>query len=75
MSPEIKSSQPHLLLFALTLITPPGWSWTFLIGESPQVLPISQPQKGMSYASWWPGQYSHPDADLAFENLADTGAE
>lgn len=31
-------------------------------------------QKGMSYASWWHGQYSHPDADLALQNLAATGA-
>jgi hypothetical protein len=31
-------------------------------------------QKGISYASWWPGLYSHPDADLSLANLADTGA-
>lgn len=30
-------------------------------------------QKGMSYASWWHGQYSHPDADLALIKLAETG--
>jgi hypothetical protein len=35
---------------------------------------LTQKQKGISYASWWPGQYSHPDADLALAKLADTGA-
>jgi len=31
-------------------------------------------QKGYSYATWWPGNYSTPDADLALARLADTGA-
>ncbi len=31
-------------------------------------------QRGISYATWWPGQYSHPDADLSLANLASTGA-
>ena len=30
-------------------------------------------QKGMSYATWWSGNYASPDADLALERLADTG--
>ncbi len=34
----------------------------------------TQKQKGISYVTWWSGQYSHPDADLALANLADTGA-
>ena len=32
-------------------------------------------QKGISYATWWSGLYSQPDADLALANLADTGAD
>lgn len=34
----------------------------------------TEKQKGISYATWWSGQYSHPDADLALANLAGTGA-
>jgi hypothetical protein len=38
--------------------------------------PTGQPsfQKGMSYASWWQGQYSTLEADQSFANLAATGA-
>lgn len=38
--------------------------------------PTGQPgfQKGMSYASWWQGQYSTPEADQSLANLAATGA-
>jgi hypothetical protein len=32
------------------------------------------PQKGVAYAAWWPGAYSHPDADLALADLKATGA-
>ncbi|MDP2935876.1 MAG: hypothetical protein Q8O86_05235 [Dehalococcoidia bacterium] len=31
-------------------------------------------QNGISYASWFAGEYSRPDADLALANLASTGA-
>ena len=31
-------------------------------------------QQGIAYVSWWPGQYSQPDADLALTNLRATGA-
>lgn len=31
-------------------------------------------QKGISYATWWSGQYADPGADLSLERLADTGA-
>jgi hypothetical protein len=40
-----------------------------------QAQSLAEKQKGISYASWWPGEYSHPDADLALANLADTGAD
>jgi hypothetical protein len=32
-------------------------------------------QKGMSYAGWWSGAYTKPDADLALRNLTLTGAD
>lgn len=32
-------------------------------------------QKGITYAAWWPGEYSHSDADLSLANLASTGAD
>ncbi len=37
---------------------------------------LAQPamQKGIAYVTWWSGNYSHPDADLALANLAATGA-
>jgi hypothetical protein len=31
-------------------------------------------QLGVAFVSWWPGQYSLPDADLALTNLRATGA-
>jgi len=34
----------------------------------------AQKQEGIAYASWWPGEYLHPDADLALTHVADTGA-
>lgn len=35
----------------------------------------STKQKGMSYAAWWSGLYSHPDSDKSLKNLAATGAD
>ncbi|MDY0019170.1 MAG: hypothetical protein RBT47_04130 [Anaerolineae bacterium] len=32
-------------------------------------------QKGISYTSWWHGEYSKPDADLSLSHLRETGAE
>ena len=31
-------------------------------------------QKGISYAAWWSGQYSQPEADQSLQLLASTGA-
>lgn len=31
-------------------------------------------QQGISYATWWAGNFSTPDADLSLARLADTGA-
>jgi len=31
-------------------------------------------QKGISFSAWWSGEYSRPEADLALESLASTGA-
>jgi hypothetical protein len=31
-------------------------------------------QKGISYATWWSGQYANPGADLSLQRLAGTGA-
>ncbi len=31
-------------------------------------------QQGVAFVSWWPGQYSMPEADLALTNLRATGA-
>jgi hypothetical protein len=31
-------------------------------------------QNGMTYAGWWSGEYSQPEADLALQNLAATGS-
>jgi len=36
--------------------------------------PAQQKQNGMSYAAWWPGEYSKPYADHSLANLANTGA-
>jgi len=31
-------------------------------------------QKGISYAAWWSGEYSHPESDDSLQLLASTGA-
>ncbi|MGC8742162.1 MAG: glycoside hydrolase family 113 [Candidatus Sumerlaeaceae bacterium] len=36
---------------------------------------VTEKIKGISYAAWWPGDYSKPDADLALGKLAATGAK
>jgi hypothetical protein len=41
--------------------------------ESHAALP-EEKQKGMSFAAWWPGLYSSPDADQALAELNDDGA-
>ena len=39
-------------------------------------LPDRQPfEEGISFAAWWSGQYSRPEADFALESLAATGAD
>jgi hypothetical protein len=40
-----------------------------------QAQSLAEKQKGFTYASWESGEYSHPDADQALANLADTGAD
>lgn len=42
-------------------------------GRPPVARAQTEMQKGFSYATWWPGNYSTPDADLALARLADTG--
>ena len=32
-------------------------------------------QKGLSFATWWSGQYLEPCSDVSLELLADTGTE
>jgi hypothetical protein len=34
-----------------------------------------QKQKGFSYATWWSGEYSNPNADQAVAKLAETGTD
>lgn len=36
--------------------------------------PNADKQQGVAFVSWWPGQYSLPEADLALTNLRATGA-
>ena len=36
---------------------------------------LAAKQKGMSFAAWWSGLYSQPDADLSVSHLAATGAD
>ena len=44
------------------------------LSKTAQAQSETQKQKGIAYATWWSGQYSRPDADLALANLADTRA-
>jgi len=43
--------------------------------QSSSVRAESSIQNGVSYAAWWAGEYSTPDADFSLENLAATGAD
>jgi hypothetical protein len=36
---------------------------------------LAAKQKGMSFAAWWPGLYSSPDADQALSELREDGAD
>ena len=59
----------HLLLGVLVVVL------SFIVVTSPaNTLDQSTKQNGISFATWWSGQYSRPDADLALSNLAATGA-
>ncbi len=65
------------LVFLLIPILTPIFLFSFLkFVAAYSTIPSTQTakQKGMSYATWWSGNYSSPDADLALERLADTGA-
>jgi hypothetical protein len=59
------------LLFVLALVSVP------LVVATPGSRARAQRpiQKGMSYAAWWSGEYSTPDADLSLQNLTLTGTE
>ena len=46
----------------------------FEVEQADSIAPPSF-QQGMSYATWWQGQYSTPEADQALAELAATGAE
>lgn len=36
--------------------------------------PAQEKKKGISFAAWWPGLYSLPEADASLAHLAETGA-
>jgi hypothetical protein len=64
----MKARQFYLFVFAVTLLL-------FVIsirGLDGQDRPPVQ--EGISYAAWWSGAYSDPDADLALADLEATGA-
>ena len=60
---------PVILLMAVL----PG---VLILGTSkPRAIASVEKQKGMSYAAWWPGLYSTPDADQALAELSADGAD
>lgn len=64
-----------LIGFALSLLLVAGLALRESSAKYFEIRVQTPDQKGISYASWWPGQYSHPDADLALTNLAATGTD
>ncbi len=61
-----------LCIFDVFLLTA---LWGLLPAEAPAQTTVTEKIKGISYAAWWPGEYSKPDADLALGKLAATGAK
>jgi hypothetical protein len=76
MKTLLSSSRFSLTVTALLLTLTVSWnSQRPSDGAPAAVQATTARQKGMSYATWWPGAYSTPDADLALAQLAETGAE
>ena len=63
-----------VIVLALLLTLVSSLSLFALDAENLKVQAQTEKQEGISYATWWSGQYSQPDADLALASLADTGA-
>lgn len=60
-----------------TALSPTVASTPTTVSTSPASPPLpGRPgfQKGISYASWWQGEYSTPESDRSLANLAATGA-
>jgi hypothetical protein len=63
----------HLKVWFILLLTLTIPSFPFAdTGEAHAALPDGK-QKGMTFAAWWPGEYSTPDADQALAELKDDG--
>ena len=68
--PLLRAGRLALAIFAFVQVplaqAPGAWAW------DPEVRdPI---QKGMSYATWWSGEFDEPGADRSLESLAATGS-
>ena len=68
---NIKPQLKKWLIILLVLMIP---SFLLLGTGASQATLAQEKQKGMSFAAWWPGLYSSPDADQALTELEDDGA-
>lgn len=55
-------------------INPATGDWLLPLTATPLVATIEPQEKGMSYATWWSGNYASSGSDLSLGHLADTGA-
>ncbi len=58
-----------LFLASFTFLT----FFSLLVSET-SASPAQEKQKGISFAAWWPGLYSLPEADASLAHLVETGA-
>jgi len=69
---KIKSNLNKWLVISLALVIP---SLPFVnINENRAPSPEGK-QKGMTFGSWWPGDYSSPDSDQALSELREDGVD
>ncbi|KPL21930.1 MAG: hypothetical protein AMJ93_08400 [Anaerolineae bacterium SM23_84] len=66
-----------VLSFVTAVVVSHANSHSLAAGPRKIFLPsVAKPrQEGIAYASWWQGEYSHPDSDLSLASLRATGAD
>jgi Glycoside Hydrolase Family 113 len=74
--PQMKNITRKRMIIGYVILLTVVISGSLVLGikKTSATAPIEK-QKGMSYAAWWPGLYSTPEADQALAELSDDGAD